>query len=95
MLHSKSIKWLLVALLCVFVSACVSTKKSNKSVSNKEKATLNLKMGGRYLEMNMLETAKEKIELSISLDSKNAKAYNTLGVLYERLKQYGHGWKTI
>ncbi|MEE9336497.1 MAG: type IV pilus biogenesis/stability protein PilW [Methylococcaceae bacterium] len=77
-----------MALLCVFVSACVSTKKSNNSVSNKEKSALNLKMGGRYLEMNMLETAKEKIELSISLDSKNAKAYNTLGVLYERLKQY-------
>ncbi|MCF6203782.1 MAG: type IV pilus biogenesis/stability protein PilW [Methylococcaceae bacterium] len=88
MLHSKSIKWLIVALMCVFVSACVSTQKANKSVSNKEKAALNLKMGGRYLEMNMLETAKEKIELAISLDSKNAKAYNTLGVLYERLNQY-------
>ncbi len=88
MLHSKSINWLVVTLLCVLVSACVSTKKSNKSVSNEEKAALNLKMGGRYLEMNMLETAKEKIELSISLDSKNAKAYNTLGVLYERLNQY-------
>ena len=51
MLHSKSIKWLQVALLCLSVSACVSTKKPNKSVSNKEKAELNLKMGGRYLEI--------------------------------------------
>jgi type IV pilus assembly protein PilF len=88
MLHSKSIKWLIVALLCVLASACVSTQESKKSVSNKEKAALNLKMGGRYLEMNMLEIAKEKIELAISQDSKNAKAYNVLGVLYERLKQY-------
>ncbi len=93
MLHSKSIKWLLVALLCVLVSACVSTQGSKKSVSNKEKAALNLKIGGRYLELNMLEIAKEKIELAISQDSKNAKAYNTLGVLYERLKLYDKAGK--
>jgi len=88
MLHSKSVKRLFVVLLCVLMSACVSSQSSKKSVSNKEKAALNLQIGTRYLEMNMLKAAKEKLESAVILDRNNARVYNALGVLHERLQQY-------
>lgn len=88
MLHSKRVTWLLMALLCILMSACVSSQGSKKSVSNKEKAVLNLQIGTRYLEMNMLKPAKEKLESAAALDRNNAGVYNALGVLHERLQEY-------
>ncbi|MCK5830991.1 MAG: type IV pilus biogenesis/stability protein PilW [Methylococcales bacterium] len=88
MLHIKSIRLLFLALLCVLMSACISSQSSKKTVSDKEKAALNLQLGRRYLEMNMLKAAKDKLEDAVDLDEGNAGVYNALGVLHERLHQY-------
>lgn len=80
-------KRFLIALLTVFVTACVTNSPSKNSMSDEKKAELNMQMGGRYLEMGMLKTAKEKLQIAEQLDSDNAEIHNLLGVLYERLKQ--------
>ena len=54
---------------------------------NKEKAGLYLQMGVRYLELNMLKTAKENLDIALSLDTNNAEIYNALGAMHERLNQ--------
>lgn len=55
-------------------------------MSTSEKANLNLQMGVRYLEMNMLEVAKEKLETAYTLDSRNPEILNALAIYYERMK---------
>ncbi len=76
---------LLVFGLCLILAACATT--SNSSMSSKEKAVLNLELGARYLEMGMLDVAKEKLERAIQLDSNNADIHNMLAVLNERIQQ--------
>ena len=56
-------------------------------MSSKEKAALYLQMGVRYMELNMLKTAKENLDIALDLDTNNAEIYNALGVIYERLNQ--------
>jgi type IV pilus assembly protein PilF len=56
-------------------------------MSTEEKADLYLQMGVRYLDMNMTLPAKEKLEIALGLNSKNAEIHNALGVLHERLNQ--------
>lgn len=58
------------------------------SMSDAEKAKLNMQMGTRYLEMGMLDVAKEKLELALDLDSGNADIHNVMGIFYERIKEY-------
>lgn len=58
------------------------------SMSNAEKANLNMQMGTRYLEMGMWDVAKEKLELALDLDSSNADIHNAMGIFYERIKEY-------
>lgn len=58
----------------------------HEKMSNAEKAKLNLQMGARYLDMGMLDVAKEKLETAVKLDSSNAEIHNTLAVFYERIK---------
>ncbi len=70
----------------LLLSACATTS-NNSSMSNKEKAVLNLELGARYLEMNMLKVAKEKLERAYQLDSGNANIHNMLAVLNERIQQ--------
>ena len=72
----------------VFLSACISNKKPHEPLSKEKESELYQQMGVRYLEMNMLKEAKEKLEASVEADSNNSEGYNVLGVLYERLKQY-------
>ncbi len=55
-------------------------------MSNQEKAALNLQMGLRYMDMGMLEVAKEKLETAYGLDSRNAEILNAMAVFYERIK---------
>ena len=57
-------------------------------MSSSEKAQLNLQMGVRYLEMGMLDVAKEKLELAASQDSGNPDVQNALAVFYERIKDF-------
>jgi len=81
-------KVFLIVLVSLFATACVSNRPAKEEMSNEKRAELFLQMGGRYLEMDMLKTAKEKLESAEQLDSNNASVHNLLGVLYERLKQY-------
>ena len=59
---------------------------SGDGLSRQEKATLNMQMGVRYLELGMLEVAKEKLEIAYDLDSRNPEILNALAVFYERIK---------
>ena len=70
------------------MSACVTNKPAKPSLSKKKESELYVQMGVRYLEMNMLKDAKEKLEAAVGTDSTNADAHNALGALYERFKQF-------
>ncbi len=84
----KSSRLVLLGILCILLSACVSSSGgSNNTLSKQEKAALNLRMGVRYLDMGMLDVAKEKLEKAYRLDSKSSEVHNALAVLYERIRQ--------
>ncbi len=51
--------WLLVAGGCGLLPA------SRETLSSAEKAKLNLQMGARYLDMGMLDVAREKLETAV------------------------------
>jgi len=85
MLYKQLIKCLLISLL---VSACVSSNGAKDSLSKSEEAKLYLRMGVRYLEMGMLKTAKENLEVAEDIDSNNAAIHNSLGALYERMRLF-------
>lgn len=89
MQHKKKTRLILVSLICFLLISCTNTRSAKHSMSNEENAKLNLQLGERYLKMNMLKTAKERLETALALDSNNAEIHNYLGVLYERLKQDG------
>lgn len=75
---------------CVITSACgLLPDLGSDKMSNSEKAELNLQMGVRYLEMDMLDVAKEKLEIAYDLDSGNPEILNALAVFHERLKNDG------
>ena len=57
-------------------------------MSSSDKAQLNLQMGVRYMEMGMLDVAKEKLEQAANQDSGNPDVQNALAVFYERTKNY-------
>jgi len=59
--------------MCLLLAACATTSKD--SMSSKEKAVLNLELGARYMELGMLNVAKEKLERANQLDSNNADIY--------------------
>jgi len=61
---------------------------SSDGLSNQDRATLNLQMGVRYMDMGMLEVAKEKLETAYDMDSRNPEILNALAVFYERIKDY-------
>lgn len=86
MLLRKYLKRLFVISLCVLTVACASGGKG--FVSDSEKAKVHLQLGVRYIELNMLETAKEKLNEALALDSDNAEIHNALGALYEKLAKY-------
>ena len=67
-------------------SACALLPDFSSGMSNQEKAKLNLQMGARYMEMDMLEVAKEKLDTAYDLDSGNPDTLNALAVYYERMK---------
>jgi len=81
-------KQLIIILSYLLLSACLSTTEQHTHLSKDKQADLYLQMGTRYLEMNMLKIAKDKLQTALSLDPNNAEIYNTLGVMYERLNQF-------
>lgn len=72
---------------CLIGNACALLPNiGSDSMSNSEKAELNLQMGVRYLDMDMLDVAKEKLEIAYDLDSGNPDILNALAVFNERIK---------
>jgi len=88
MLHKKRVRWILIVLISFFMNACVNTNPPKESLSKKKEAELYVQMGVRYLEMNMLKDAQEKLERAVEVDATNSDAYNALGALYEKFKQF-------
>ncbi len=79
----------IVLLVSVLISACgLIPDFGSDSMSHAEEAKLNMQMGTRYLELGMLEDAKEKLDRALDLDSGNADIYNAMGIFYERIKEY-------
>ncbi len=76
-----------LVLVSLLLGACGLLPETRDTMSNAEKAKLNLQMGARYLDMGMLEVAKEKLETAVRLDSSNPETHNALAVFYERIKQ--------
>jgi type IV pilus assembly protein PilF len=90
MLHKIRVKWVFITFVCIFINACMmDIENTRPPLTDEELAEINLQLGARYLEMNMLSVAKEKLKTALELDSNNAGIYNTSGVLHERLQQHG------
>jgi type IV pilus assembly protein PilF len=87
MQHKAKVKWIIITVLCVFISSCTTTH-GGKVRSKKEQAETSLQLGMRYLELNMLRAAKENLEIALAMDASNERTHNALGVLHERLNQY-------
>jgi type IV pilus assembly protein PilF len=83
----KKFNGLILAVMCLFLNACVAPEKMSRSMSDEEKANLYLQMGVRYLEMNMLKIAQEKLNIALSFNPEDAELQNALGVMHERLQQ--------
>lgn len=62
-------------------------KNEDTKVAEGNPADIYLQLGVRYLNLNKLETAKENLQHAISLDSKNAQAFNALAFLDEKLNK--------
>jgi len=77
-----------LVLMSLLLGACGLLPDTRETMSNAEKAKLNLQMGARYLNMGMLDVAKEKLEAAVRLDSSNPETHNTLAAFYERIKKY-------
>ena len=87
MSYKRPLPLLALMLTSTLISGCgLMPDFSNDGMSNAEKADLNLQMGVRYLDMGMLEVAKEKLENAYDLDSSNPETLNALAVFYERIK---------
>ncbi len=82
------VKIIFVTSICIFVNACSLLNNSEDSMfTEEEQAQNHLQLGVRYLDMGMLESARENLEIALQLDSDNEETYNALAVLSERLKQ--------
>lgn len=87
MAFKGSIRVLAVSALCTAISACgLLPDFGSSGMSNHELANLNLQMGVRYLDLGMLEVAKEKLDTAYDLESGNPETLNALAVFYERIK---------
>lgn len=75
-----------LASLLVLLSACSLFGSSGSS--NVEAADTQLQLGIRYMGMNKLAIAKEHLERSVDLNSKNVEARNALAYLYEKLNDF-------
>lgn len=81
-------KLVLITALSLTAASCGLLPSFKETMSSEEKASINLQMGLRYLDMGMLEIAKEKLETALKLDSSNAEVHNALAVFSERIRDY-------
>lgn len=77
---------IIICLLSAIVIACSRLSAFEKH--DQDAANINLQLGQHYLNMNMLDIAKERLELALKEDASNIQAHNTLAVLYNRIGQY-------
>lgn len=85
--YKTGARFLAISAACAVIGACgLLPDFGRKSMSTHELANLNLQMGVRYLDMGMLEVAKEKLEKAYDLESGNPETLNALAVFYERIK---------
>jgi type IV pilus assembly protein PilF len=75
----------IISLLSAAVVACSSLSPFEKQ--DLDAANIHLQLGQHYFNMNMLDVAKENLELALKDDSSNIAAHNTLAVLYNRIGQ--------
>lgn len=79
----KRYRLILLASLLSALSACsLFDFRGDKT----EAADTQLQLGVRYMSMDKLAIAKQHLERSIDLDSRNVEAHNALAFLYEKLK---------
>jgi len=83
----KTISGLILAVMCLLLNACFVPEKMSRHISDEENANLYLQMGVRYLEMDMLKIAQEKLNIALNFNPENAEVHNALGVMYERFQQ--------
>jgi type IV pilus assembly protein PilF len=76
----------LVTLLAVSSGCGLMPDFGSDGMSRSEKASLNLQMGVRYMDLGMLDVAKEKLQTAYDLDSRNPEVLNAMAVFYERIK---------
>ena len=87
MQFKQALRLLPILAVCTLTTACgLWPDFGSDGMSDSEKAKLNLQMGVRYMDMDMLEVAKEKLETAYDLDSGNPETLNALAVFYERIK---------
>jgi type IV pilus assembly protein PilF len=77
------------ALIFLTISAIITacSQLSSFEKHDLDAANVHLQLGQHYLAMNMLDIAKENLELALKEDSSNVPAHNTLAVLYNRIGQ--------
>jgi type IV pilus assembly protein PilF len=76
----------LATLLAVSSGCGLMPDFGSDGMSRSEKASLNLQMGVRYMDLGMLDVAKEKLQTAYDLDSRNPEVLNAMAVFYERIK---------
>jgi type IV pilus assembly protein PilF len=88
MKKSESLLAVLAAslLLTGCVTTTTTTNAANPDVDEGDAAELNYQLGARYLRNGNYQLARDRLLLSIELDSKNAIAHYTLALTYERLE---------
>jgi len=87
MLIKRNLRVLALIASSVIFSACALLPDfGSDGMSSEEEAKLNLQMGIRYMELNMLDIAKEKLDISYDLDSSNPDVLNALAIYYERIE---------
>jgi len=77
-----------VLMLGLTLSGCISTTTGTPApeADEADAAELNYQLGARYYQSQKYELARDRLELTIELDPKMAKAYSTLGMTYEALR---------
>lgn len=79
-----SLRCLTFVAACMITSSCALLPDSD-AMTDEEEANLNLQMGVRYMEINKLDIAKEKLDIAYDLDSSNPDTLNALAIYNERM----------
>ena len=84
----KTSKLLLAAMAAILVgSGCVSTTTGppEKKADQGDAAELNYQLGARYYRKGDYDLARDRLQLALKQDPRNAFAWSTLGLTYEAL----------